>query len=44
MFIADTNDEIFIPDQKKNINDDIFKKSMQNQLEEVKSEKNREAL
>ena len=32
--IADTNDEIFIPD-KKNINDNIFKKPMQNQLEEV---------
>ena len=32
--IADTNDEIFIPD-KKNINDNIFKKSMQNQLEKV---------
>ena len=32
--IADTNDEIFIFD-KKNINDNIIKKSMQNQLEEV---------
>ena len=36
--IADTNDEILIPD-KKNINDNIFKKSMQNQLEEVIREK-----
>ena len=32
--IADTNDEIFIFD-KKNKNDNIIKKSMQNQLEEV---------
>ena len=32
--IADTNDEILTPD-KKNINDNIFKNSMQNQLEEV---------
>ena len=36
--IADTNDEILIPD-KKNKNDNIFKKSMQNQLEEVIREK-----
>ena len=36
--IADTDDEILIPD-KKNINDNIFKKSMQNQLEEVIREK-----
>ena len=32
--IADTDDEIIIPD-KKNINDNLLKKSMQNQLEEV---------
>ena len=32
--IADTNDEIIIPD-KKDTNDNIFKKFMQNQLEEV---------
>ena len=32
--IADTNDEILIPD-KKDINNNIFKKSMQSQLEEV---------
>ena len=32
--VADTNDEILIPD-KKNINDNIFKKSVQNQLEET---------
>ena len=36
--IADTNDEIIIPD-KKDINDNLFKKSMQNQLEEVIREK-----
>ena len=32
--VADTNDEIIIPD-KKDTNDNLFKKSMQNQLEEV---------
>ena len=32
--IADTDNEIIIPD-KKNINDNFLKKSMQNQLEEV---------
>ena len=37
--IADTNDEIIIP-VKKDINDNIFTKSMQNQLEEVIREKN----
>ena len=36
--IADNNDEIIIPD-KKDINDNIFTKSMQNQLEEVIKEK-----
>ena len=36
--IADTDDEIIIPD-KKNINDNLLKKSMQNQLEEVIWEK-----
>ena len=35
--IADTNDEILIPD--KNINDNIFKKSLQNQLEEVREKR-----
>ena len=34
----DTNEEIIIPDQK-DINDNLFKKSMQNQLEEVIREK-----
>ena len=36
--VADTNDEIIIPD-KKDTNDNLFKKSMQNQLEEVIREK-----
>ena len=36
--IADTNDEISIPD-KKGINDNIFQKSMQNQLKEVIKDK-----
>ena len=36
--IVDTNDEILIPD-KKDINHNILKKSMQNQLEEVIKEK-----
>ena len=36
--IVHTNDEIIIPD-KKDINDNLFKKSMQNQLEEVITEK-----
>ena len=36
--IADTNDKIIIP-CKKDINDNLFKKSMQNQLEEVITEK-----
>ena len=36
--IANTDDEIIIPD-KKNINDNLLKKSMQNQLEEVIWEK-----
>ena len=36
--IAHTNGEIIIPD-KKDINDNLFKKSMQNQLEEVIREK-----
>ena len=36
--IVHTNDEIIIPD-KKDINDNLFKKSMQNQLEEVIREK-----
>ena len=36
--IPDTNDETIIPD-KKDINDNLFKKSMQNQLEEVINEK-----
>ena len=36
--IPDTNDEILIP-EKKDINDNIFKKSMQNQLVEVIKEK-----
>ena len=36
--IADTNDEILIPD-KKDINDIVFKKSTENQLEEVIREK-----
>ena len=33
--IADTNDEIFIPDKINIIDNNIFKKFMQNQLEEV---------
>ena len=37
-WIADTNDGILIPD-KKDVNDNIFKKSMQNQLEELIREK-----
>ena len=41
--IADTNEEILIPD-KKNINDNIFKKSLQNQLEEKKKSTNSKAL
>ena len=36
--IADTNDEILIP-YKRNINNNIFKTSMQTQLEEVIREK-----
>ena len=36
--IPDTNDVIIIPN-KKDINDNLFKKSMQNQLEEVIKEK-----
>ena len=36
--IVDTNDEILIPN-KKDINDNIFKTSMQNQLKEVIKEK-----
>ena len=35
---SDTNDEILIPN-KKDINDNIFKTSMQNQLKEVIKEK-----
>ena len=33
--IADTNDEIFIPDKINITDNNIFKKFMQNQLEEV---------
>ena len=36
--IADTNDEIIIPD-KKDINDNLFKKSMQTNFEKVIREK-----
>ena len=41
--IADTNEEILIPD-KKNINDNIFKKSLQNQLEETIRQKKKKNL
>ena len=37
--IADTNDEIPIPDKTNINNNDIFKKSVQNRLEEVIREK-----
>ena len=41
--MADTNDEILIPD-KKDKNDNIFRKSMQNQLKEVIKDKKRKIL
>ena len=37
--IAETNDKLLIPDKKKTYDNDTFKKYMQNQLEEVISEK-----